>query len=505
MAFSKLEIPIHGLKNPNPKKRSWGLITLAVFAVISGASTVGVLLYLRQVVYSSNKPLPVVLFGTPLMVESAKDLPGEVHSRVHKFLSQPVRIKIGQEQLKAPHTYYDLGFFINEADVVNRIKNLGHSGSLIDDLYLHYGKPTSIFPVIYVSDKAFNFLQSIKEKMDRLAVDARLDIQRKQVVEEKQGILLKVYESLVAVEYAARSLSMGQSIPELALVSTITAAQVTKASLGVPSISHVMGHYETSYSGAGEQRDREFNLKIGADRLHGHVIQPHEIFSFDKTVGPRTEKQGYRIAAQYQAGEVVDGVAGGMCQLASTLHAAAFFAGLDIVSSQPHSRPSAYIPMALDATIAEGSIDLKLRNPYDFPVVISYEVRNGEVKVEILGEARPYKKIIFERVITGIIPPPVLPQEILKADMPGEPQQQRLIVQASHKGYIMLRKRHKCVEDDKCVVEPGDTKQVSYDALREIDQVGIGPATLKPKKPESTHPVPTLPAYYESHPFILSQ
>jgi len=38
-------------------------------------------------------------------------------------------------------------------------------------------------------------------------------------------------------------------------------------------------------------------------------------------------------------GEMVDGIGGGVCQVASTLHAAALLGGLNIVRHAPHSRP----------------------------------------------------------------------------------------------------------------------------------------------------------------------
>ena len=67
---------------------------------------------------------------------------------------------------------------------------------------------------------------------------------------------------------------------------------------------------------------------------------------------------------------MVEGTGGGTCQVASTLHAIAFFGGLDIVQRLPHSRPSGYIPAGLDATVVYPVVDLKLRNPFTFPVVV---------------------------------------------------------------------------------------------------------------------------------------
>src|SRR5207244_13373566 len=112
-----------------------------------------------------------------------------------------------------------------------------------------------------------------------------------------------------------------------------------------------------------------------------------------------------------------------MWQMAATLHAASFFAGLEIVSSTPHSRPSADIPMGLDSTVVYPTTDLKLHNPYDFPIVMHYQVNQGSVKVELLGKARP-NRVLFEREIkseTGF------PTET-RSD-PAAPEGQRMVLQ----------------------------------------------------------------------------
>ena len=94
---------------------------------------------------------------------------------------------------------------------------------------------------------------------------------------------------------------------------------------------------------------------------------------------------------------MVDGLAGGTCQISTTLHGAAFFAGIGIVDSTPHSRPSTYVTMGLDATVVYPHVDLKLQNDYDFPVAIHFKVFSGSAIVEILGRERPFDKVVFER------------------------------------------------------------------------------------------------------------
>ena len=47
---------------------------------------------------------------------------------------------------------------------------------------------------------------------------------------------------------------------------------------------------------------------------------PGEIFSYNQIVGKRTIEAGYKNAAIYENGQVVDGLAGGICQISTTLY-----------------------------------------------------------------------------------------------------------------------------------------------------------------------------------------
>src|SRR5690606_26482606 len=160
----------------------------------------------------------------------------------------------------------------------------------------------------------------------------------------------------------------------------------------------VLGSFSTPYSMDGDYGDRTANLKVGAAALDGHVLMPGERFSFNEVVGDRGVESGYRYAPGITGGQLVDVVGGGICQIASTVFGASFFAGLDIVHARPHSRPSGYVDMGLDATVVWDSIDLVLANPYEFPVVIHMTVSQGQVRAEILGPQRPYQ-IAFERTL----------------------------------------------------------------------------------------------------------
>ena len=135
----------------------------------------------------------------------------------------------------------------------------------------------------------------------------------------------------------------------------------TKATIGIADISHVLGTFKTTFP-VGD-KDRNFNLKLAASKLNGHVLQPGVEFSFNGVVGDRTEKEGYKIAHVITAGEMVDGLAGGTCQISTTLFGASFFAGLEVVKTSPHSRPSTYVTIGLDATVVYPTTDLIMKMP----------------------------------------------------------------------------------------------------------------------------------------------
>jgi vancomycin resistance protein YoaR len=303
----------------------------------------------------------------------------------------------------------------------------------------------------------------------------------------------------VTLEYTARAVSTGTDSRELQLAVAETPPQVRSEDLHDIDVSSVISTWETRYSNAAIDNDRTYNLKVGADKLNGHIIRPGQVFSFNGAVGDRTEKEGYRVAPVIQGGELIDGLAGGMCQIASTLHAAAFFAGLDIVRSTPHSRPSSYIPMGLDSTVVYPSVDLKLKNPYEFPIVIHYMVNQGAVKVELLGKKLPYH-VAFEReIITEAKFPSTTRPDI---EMPTG---QKYPDQEGYPGYRIKRRRYLFTGKWKIDAKNENRGKpdglvsrrewdLSYPPTTEIVRLGSGPASLKKREAPPSHHIPPIPA-----------
>jgi vancomycin resistance protein YoaR len=164
------------------------------------------------------------------------------------------------------------------------------------------------------------------------------------------------------------------------LPSETVPAEVAEIPEGV-TFEKEAGHFRTRFS---EDRNRAHNVRMAAASIDGVVIEPGATFSFNETTGPRTMRRGYRKAPVVIRGELEDGIGGGVCQVASTLHAAAREASLEIVERKAHSRPSHYIRRRLEAAVAYPDLDLKIRNPHPYPVAIAASAHDGRLEVAIL-------------------------------------------------------------------------------------------------------------------------
>ncbi|MEO0324995.1 MAG: VanW family protein [Myxococcota bacterium] len=242
-------------------------------------------------------------------------------------------------------------------------------------------------------------LTAWKERADRPARDARLDPATGRVAPEQEGRALDVWASLDALHGALDRLALDlRADAEVLLVVARTPAKRTAAELRDVDVSAVLGTFETPYAQTEDARDRTHNLRVAAEKIDGHVLLPGEVFDFNALVGDRSLSGGFKPAPVIAGGELVDGVGGGACQIAGTLHAAAFFAGLEVMERHPHSRPSWYIKLGLDAAVSYPNLNLRFRNDQDAPVLLRLVVEGGKTRAEVRG-ARREELVTFVRRI----------------------------------------------------------------------------------------------------------
>jgi vancomycin resistance protein YoaR len=356
-----------------------------------------------------------------------------------------------------------------ELDVSATMRNvLYHSGegSLARRLYkareARRGN-AEIAPVwSFHAERARSVLAKLAPAVRVAPVDARLDLVEHRRIDDQPGIELDVEATLAALSDGDR-----EELAILPIATRDVEAKVTSAVLAKVDVSKVLGSFETEFAGTG--RGRAVNIGRAAELLNGLVLAPGQTLSFNQLVGPRRIDRGFAYAPEIVADEMEMGVGGGVCQVATTVHAASVFSGLEIVERRSHSRPSAYASLGLDATVIYGEVDLKIRNGYDSPLILhAFLPGKGKLRVELLGRdalgkvehsyAVTKTENFYRRVTTK----------------PGFDPGKRVKKQRGHKGYDV-------VSTVRVLLPDGSVRQhhyfSKYHPVPEVFWVGPGVAT----------------------------
>ena len=167
--------------------------------------------------------------------------------------------------------------------------------------------------------------------------------------------------------------------------------------------AYLLSSFTTYYSA--ENAPRAHNIALAAEKLNGTVLETGEILSFNKRVGPRTAKNGFKEAPIIKAGEYVPGLGGGVCQASTTLYNAALLAGLEVREYHPHSLAVGYVEPSFDAMVSGSNCDLKLKNTLAGKVYIVCRTGQGWLNVRVYGQ-RSSVTYVRESVVTATVPPP---------------------------------------------------------------------------------------------------
>lgn len=152
----------------------------------------------------------------------------------------------------------------------------------------------------------------------------------------------------------------------------------------IRSIDTKLSSFSTSFAPGGS---RGTNVSLAASRLNGVLLGPGETLSVDKQILSRNKANGYMPAGSYENGRTVQTYGGGVCQVSTTLYGAVLRAGIVPVERNAHSMAVSYVPLGLDAAIAEGFKDLKVMNTYDKPIYVEGYTRGGTLTFNIYGNS----------------------------------------------------------------------------------------------------------------------
>ena len=240
-----------------------------------------------------------------------------------------------------------------------------------------------------------------------------------------------------------------------------------------------------------EDAKKVLHLKHFCDRIW-YIIRPGETFSYNKTLGERTEAKGYKPAGAYMAGKTVETIGGGICQVSSTLYYACLKADLEIVERTAHGYTVSYMPYGMDATVSWGSLDYKFKNNTDYPIRIEASVSGGQVHVKLIGTDTKdyYVKMTYETV-DGPIEGETVYQTFKWDNKEGYKDGE--VIQPAYTGRTVKSYR---VKYDKATGEKISSTYEATSRYKSRDKI-IARVEPKPTEPPVTEPPVTQPPVTE--------
>lgn len=143
------------------------------------------------------------------------------------------------------------------------------------------------------------------------------------------------------------------------------------------------------------QENKVTNIALAAEKINGIIIKPGETFSFWKTVGKTTEKEGYIEGLVIKrGGKLGKDIGGGLCQMANMIHWLVLNSPLEVTELHHHSDAlfpdeRRRVPFGTGTSVLNNYVDYRFKNTTDMAVQIAVWIENGELCGELRSE-KPY-------------------------------------------------------------------------------------------------------------------
>ena len=307
------------------------------------------------------------------------------------------------------------------------------------------------------------FVASVAKDVDRDPVNARFQLASGKVTLLKPGLDgLKVDQrsTMAAIQTAASSSDRSVSLSATSVPPSVGADEAAKLS-GLQLVA------DNSTSYVGSIPPRRHNVELATALLNGVVVPPGATFSFNRELGPasldRGFQVGYGIEAQGDIVKTVPSVAGGICQVATTLFQPIFWTGYEIESRYAHAYFIAHYVShgdpGLDSTVDdEAGLDFQFKNDTLSDLLIQSSTDGSNVHFQVFGVQPTWKVKVDPPVISNFVK---TDRTLQVQQDPTLPKGQQIYTEAAEDGFTVLVRRtvtdatqHTRVLDLRSVYEP---------------------------------------------------
>ena len=361
------------------------------------------------------------------------------------------------------------GVIIDKDNIKNQIKNM------ITDLSSNVIGEYQI-PVKEQKCKEID-LEEIYNQIHTEPQDAYIIEEPFQVIKDIDGVDL-------AITMEEAKALLNEDKEEYSIPLKITKANKTVADIGSKAFPDRLGTCTTRYDAG--NINRSTNLGIATRKINEYVLQPGEVFSYNRALGPRTVQNGYKEAHVFSGGEVVDGLGGGICQISSTLYNAVLEANLEIVERHNHSFTSGYLPAGKDATVVYGAIDFRFRNSRKYPIKITASISGGVATVSIWGLKEEVEYDV--KIVSTILQNYPCAEEVIYD--PNLRDGMRQIVKAGTDGCKSVTYKYVYSKSGQ-LISKTHLSTDTYGTIKRVVRVGTGGIPQEPTPTPSTTPEPS--------------
>lgn len=441
-------------------KISLPLISFQIFIGALGLS-IGSFIGLSQVLNSYSGKIFKHTYISGIEVSSTTSQEASSHitqQYIEPLLKEKLTFKYNGEVISVPFEQFITGHNLDE--VINKAITYTNNMTFADKLTLLKGKQ----PLSYDLHFTINDLE-VTKYVDSFISSHRIDGQnagisitedgkirispsKEEIIWDKQGIITQIHNIL------------NNQLPETINLDTykiVNEPDVTTEELS--QINSLVSSYSTVFS---PSADNATNISLAAKNISNTLLMPGDTFSFNDIIGNTTLEKGYVHAPVIVNSKIVQGVGGGVCQVSSTLYNAILLAGLTASERQPHSKPSTYVPLGMDATIDWGNIDFTFENTLPYPIYIVTSTDNGTLCVDLYSNEQ-LKSTTYElsNEVYETIPSPV--QYINDSSL----EKGKVVLSSSGSEGYKLKVFRKSYKDDELV----ESTVISSDAYQAVPTI----------------------------------
>lgn len=263
-----------------------------------------------------------------------------------------------------------------------------------------------------VSTKIAARIAAIDRTFKHPSQDARFSWDNAQVKATQSEVPAVGIDEPAAVQVVIEKWQSGQV--ELPLAPTTMQLDDAYLSRLSADLKGVVQQRDTSF--AGSIPERAHNITLALSRINGSLVAPGQTFSFNQALGPTSLASGFQWGFGYTtngngSSSVVPSVAGGICQVATTLFQPVFWAGYEVDERHWHMFPMQHYVdngyIGLDATVSpDDNLDLKFMNDSDHAILIVAGVNGTQAEIQLIGTKPDWAVKVEPEKITDVKPAP---------------------------------------------------------------------------------------------------